>query len=208
MSEAAKQCRKWIETNFPGVRISRKACRDTAGGSVSQHSAYTSGVGSYDSNALDIFGPEELGYDQEREFVAGIVDAIEAQRDDWSVRLILWDVDDHFGHAHLDFWPTCLTHKWCGKTPTAVWRYSTDEMIRSANPKPENGYYTGPEEQMPKEQWHKMIDVLFDIPEIAGGLGGNAAYWKKLPDDDPQWTNDFWPAVGKLWSWQLFKETS
>ncbi len=48
MSQAAKQCRKWIQQEYPGVRISRKACRDTEGGDVSQHSAYKTGEGSYD----------------------------------------------------------------------------------------------------------------------------------------------------------------
>ena len=196
MSEAAKQCRKWIETEYPGVRISRKACRDTAGGSVSQHSAYKSGVGSYDSNALDIFGPEELDYDEERSFVAGIVEALEAVRDRWSIRLVLWDVPGHTGHAHVDFWPTCLEHQWCGREIKPQWRYSDGTIQRSVSPDPENGYYTGPteEELMPRSLFEDMIRALFDIDEeFQPSTGAN--YWIKLIDspDDPEWL-DFWDA--------------
>jgi hypothetical protein len=200
MSEAAKQCRKWIEATYPGVRISRKACRNTAGGSVSQHSAYKSGAGSYDSNALDIFGPEELGYDAEREFVAAIVDQLEAHKEEWSIRLVLWDVDRHYGHAHVDFWPTCTEPKWCGRPAKPYWRRSDGSALYSLNPPPENGPYTGQEEQMPLEQWHQLIDTLFAIPRVDGGLHGDADFWKTLDPDDPQWHTDFWPAVGRLWA--------
>jgi hypothetical protein len=203
MSEAAKQCRKWIEATYPGVRISRKACRDTAGGSVSQHSAYKSGAGSYDSNALDIFGPEELGYDAEREFVAAIVDQLEAHKREWSIRLILWDVDQHYGHAHVDFWPTCTEARWCGRPVKPYWRRSDGTALFSLNPDPENGSYNGGDE-MPRTLFEDMIDALFDIGEEFQPANG-AAYWKALIDspDDPEWLSDFWPAYTR----QLMKGT-
>ena len=207
MSESAKQCRKWIEAEYPGVRVSRKSCRDTAGGSVSQHSSYKSGEGSYDSNALDIFGPEELGYDAERAFVDEIVKALEAHEDAWSIRLILWNTTAHYGHAHIDFWPTCLEHKWCGRAIRPQWRYSDGTIQRSVSPDPENGTYQGPQEEpelMPRQLFEDMIRALFDIDQDFQPSTG-ATYWIKLIDspDDPEWL-DFWHAFTK----QLTKETA
>jgi len=208
MSEAAKQCRKWIEAEYPGVRVSRKSCRDTAGGSVSQHSSYKSGEGSYDSNALDIFGPEELDYDAERAFVDEIVKALEAHEDAWSIRLILWNTTAHYGHAHIDFWPTCLEHKWCGRAIRPQWRYSDGTIRRSVNPDPENGTYQGPQEEpelMPRSLFEDMIRALFDIDQDFQPSATGADYWIKLIDspDDPEWL-DFWHAFTK----QLTKETA
>lgn len=40
MTIAARQLREYIETTWPGTPISRFACRDTASGGISQHSAY------------------------------------------------------------------------------------------------------------------------------------------------------------------------
>jgi hypothetical protein len=205
MSEAAKQCRKWIQANYEGVRISRKACRDTAGGSVSQHSAYKSGEGSFDSNALDIFGPEELDYDDERAFVDEIVQQLEAHRDEWSIRLILWNVKDHYGHAHVDFWPTCLEHKWCGRAIRPQWRYSDGTIRRSVSPDPENGYYNGPEQEgelMPRELFEMWIDAAFNLDEEFQPAVGGADYFKSIINDPghPDWVNFF-----EAWGRQVSK---
>lgn len=198
MSRAAKQCRKYLEATYPGVRISRKACRNTAGGSVSQHSAYPSGAGGYDSNAMDIFGPEILDREDEQSFVDVIVADLEAHRDEWSIRLILWRTTNHHGHAHIDFWPTCQQRKWCGRAITPQWRKSDGTVYRTADPDPENGNYDGTEtqeEEMPRQLFEDMIDALFDIGQEFQPANG-AAYWKALIDspDDPQWLSDFWPA--------------
>ena len=195
MSRAAKQCRKWVEANYPGVRISRKSCRDTAGGGVSQHSAFPSGTGAYDSNAIDIFGPEELPYDEERAFVQVIVDQLEQHREEWSIRLLLWNVADHYGHAHVDFWPTCLDHMWCGKTETSRWRKQNGIMYRSGDPDPDNGDYNGPtmeDDVMPRRLFEDMIRALFAIDE---DFQGSSTYWIDLIDDpeNPEWAN-FWTA--------------
>lgn len=194
MSEAAKQCREWIQTNYPGVRISRKSCRDTAGGSVSQHSSWA--PGEYDSNAIDIFGPAELDYDDERAFVDEIVQQLEQYRDEWSIRLILWNVKDHYGHAHVDFWPTCLERKWCGRAITPLWSYSDGTRLPADQPQPENGYYNGPqneEELMPRTLFEDMIRALFAIDEE---FQGDPEYWIGLIDqpDHTAWVEHFWPA--------------
>lgn len=203
MSKAAKQCREWIEANYPGVRIGRKACRNTAGGYISQHSAYKSGAGSYDSNALDIFGPEALDYDEERAFVDEIVVALKAHRADWSIKSLLWNVTDHYGHAHVDFWPSCATRKWCGQDISPPWRYSDGTRKRAKDPSPENGPYAGPgdDEQetdiMPKQVFALMIRAAFDLDEEFQPAHG-ADYWIELIDDpdNPEWA-DFWSAWGK-----------
>lgn len=145
MTQAAQQCREYLEEKYPGVRIGRKACRDTAGGAISQHSAYS---GTYDSNALDIMGGSTDGVDWEWddnvELIQTIVDDLNENFDEWSIRIVLWQVPDHFGHAHYDFWPTIDQHKWCSSgIPEAVWIYSDGRHIRSDDPPPENGDYDG-----------------------------------------------------------------
>ena len=155
MSRAAKQCREWILEEFPGTRISRKSCRDTAGGSVSQHSSYA--YGEYDANALDIMGDVSGStWDENVARIQQVVDSLEPYRNEWSIRIILWQVPDHFGHAHIDFWPTCLEHKWCGRDVTPRWETATNTTISSRDPDPENGDYNGPEEtDMEPDVWAK-----------------------------------------------------
>lgn len=189
MSQAAKQLREYLEDKYDGVRISRKSCRDTAGGSVSQHSAYD--YGEYDSNALDIMGgPTGWTFDQNVALINTIVGDVNRERDRWSVRLILWQVPDHYGHAHIDFWPTCLTHKWCGRDISPLWQLSTGQTLQTKNPTPENGLYDG--SIMPREQWEQMIDALFlGRPDQ---FQGDPNYWKyQVPSNSPEWS-DFWAA--------------
>lgn len=145
MSRAAKQLRKWIDCNYPGTRVGRYSCRDTIDGEVSQHSAKARGE--YDSNALDIKGAE-LGstWNENVARIDEIVEAIEPYRDEWSIRTILWqDGGAHKGHAHIDFWPTCLEHKWCGRDIVPVFKSSLGVARMTSDPNPENGNYAGPE---------------------------------------------------------------
>ncbi len=192
MTIAAEQCREYILAKHPGVRIGRRACRDTAKGDISQHSAYKSG--DYDSNALDIMGgPVGWTWDQNVELIQTIVDDLNRNLSEWSIRKILWRGVNHRGHAHIDFYPMITLHKWCSK-PTVkfpVWRYSDGTTIASSNPDPENGLYRG-EELMPTEQWHQMIDALFEgRPDM---FRGDPDYWKNLDPNDPQWKTHFFPA--------------
>lgn len=196
MSRAARQCREWIEDTFPGVRISRRACRDTAGGAVSQHSAFD--TNEYDSNALDIMGgPEGMSWAENVELIDQIVKTLEPHREDWSIRLILWKTSGHYGHAHIDFWPTCVTHKWCGSSVIPRWELSDGQTtILSRDPDPENGEYYGPHEGddlMPRQLFEGMIRALFAIGEE---FTGDPQFWIDLIDypDDEQWEADFWPA--------------
>jgi hypothetical protein len=148
MTRAAEQCREYTEDKYPGVRIGRQACRDTVGGSISQHSAYT--AGQYDSNALDIMGGSTPGSNvkwtraENIVLIQTIVDDLTTNLTAWSIRKILWKVPDHYGHAHIDFYPMCDTRQWCaGTQPEAVWIYSDGRHIRSDDPPPENGDYDG-----------------------------------------------------------------
>jgi hypothetical protein len=155
MTKAAEQCREYLEEKYPGVRIGRKACRDTAGGAISQHSAYS---GTYDSNALDIMGGStdgvDWGWDDNVELIQTIVDDLAENFDEWSIRIVLWQVPDHFGHAHYDFWPTIDQHKWCASgIPEAVWIYSDGRHLRSDDPPPENGDYDGDD-----MKWSDIVD--------------------------------------------------
>jgi hypothetical protein len=144
MSQAAKQLREFLETKYDDVRISRYSCRLTAGGSISQHSAY-GGPEPYDSNALDIMGgPYGWTYDQNVALIQRIVDDLADEHDPWSIRLVLWKVPDHFGHAHIDFWPTLIAPEmWCNSGVTPTWEFSNESLISTKDPAPENGPYDG-----------------------------------------------------------------
>jgi len=211
MTIAAQQCREYIERVWPETRISRKSCRDTAGGSISQHSAYTV---TYDSNALDIMGIEGGTWDENVAHIQTVVDSLERQRFEFSIRIILWQTTDHYGHAHVDFWPTILIHKWCStpeKIPT--WGLSDGTLIRNRNPLPENGLYQGDDMSFamwvagwveglaedPIGTWNRLAR-LFDegnlvVPpntdpaSLPTTNGSQTAYWwLKLPNpNDPEW---------------------
>lgn len=143
MTIAAEQCRTYLEDKYPGVRISRRKCKDTTSGGISQHSAYQ--PGDYDSNALDIMGgPLGWSWEENVELIQKIVDDLNENLTDWSIRKILWKVAAHFGHAHIDFLPMIDIHKWCatvGVTP--AWEYSDGHLERHSDPEPENGRYDG-----------------------------------------------------------------
>lgn len=153
MTIAAKQLREAIVAEFPGTRISRKACRPTAGGFISQHSAY-GGEEPYDSNALDVMGGP-LGYtwDENVARIQAIVDWLQGDLEAWSIRKILWQVHDHYGHAHIDFYPMLeWPDRWCGGPETPRWRLSDGSTVYSRNPEPENGRYIG-DDKMTLDRW-------------------------------------------------------
>ena len=203
MTQAAEQCREYLEVKYPGVRIGRLNCRDTAGGSVSQHSAYDG----YDSNALDIMGGSTDGIPWSRSqniiLIQTIVDDLNENFDKWSIRKILWKVALHFGHAHIDYYPMCEMHKWCGGPEAPSWRYSDNSTVVTRDPIPENGEYHGEEEMTfatfvegwveglaeDKVKARQEFQRLYD----AGILEGNDTtvdYWVGLLDDP---TNKEWP---------------
>ena len=186
MTQAAEQCREYIEAKWPGTPIGRFACRDTASGYISQHSAYNG----YDSNALDIFGPNKSGDPIDTAWIQEIVDDLTPNLERWSGRKILWQQPLHYNHAHIDFYPMCLEHKWCGRSITPEWEYSDHTTIASIDPLPENGEYHGGETTMPTTQWHQMIDALFAAD---GEFQGDPNYWKTMPEASPEWV-DFWAA--------------
>jgi len=191
MSVAAKQCREYLEATFPGIRISRRSCRDTVGGSISQHSAYE--AGEYDSNALDIMGVEGGNWAENVALIHRVVGDLNQWRDRWSIRLILWQVPDHFGHAHIDFWPTLIyPHKWCGGPTDPTWKLSNGATVYDRIPEPENGRFDW--SIMPRQQWEQMIDALFEgRPDM---FRGDPDYWKTLDPNSPEWA-DFFAAMVK-----------
>lgn len=148
MTVAAAQLREWIEREWPTTPISRFACRDTASGGISQHSAYGSPRPSWsskdDSNALDVFGPGKTSGPEDQAHIQAIVDTINADgRWKWSIRQIVWkDGGAHENHCHIDFYPKATTRKWCGNG-TPSWAYKDGSVIWSRNPDPENGRYDG-----------------------------------------------------------------
>ena len=139
MTQAATQCREYLENRYPTIRIGRFACRDTASGAISQHSAYDG----YDSNALDLFPPSGLSELQGTAFIQTVVDDLQANLTEWSGRKIIWQQPLHFNHAHIDFYPMITDHMWCGKSWTPSWKYSNGRTVTTRDPTPENGAYNG-----------------------------------------------------------------
>jgi hypothetical protein len=172
MSRAAKQLREYLDDRYPGVRISRYACRDTLGGSVSQHSAKD--WDEYDSNALDVMGaPNALGLSREatQAYLDVVYADVMAHAVEWSIRLVLWRVAGHEGHIHFDLWPTCLTHKWCGDPEvTPSWETSTGQRSIGRDPDPENGEYHGPtleDDPMFTDWSNGLFDLMSDDEIVA-----------------------------------------
>jgi hypothetical protein len=143
MTKAAEQCRLFIISEFPGTPVSRFACRNTANGGISQHSAF--GSPGIDSNAIDVFGPGKSARADDQAWIQAIVDTIKADGEQkWSIRKILWkDGGDHEDHAHIDFLPMITIKKWCGKPQTPTWRLSNGKIVTTRDPQPENGLYDG-----------------------------------------------------------------
>jgi hypothetical protein len=143
MTKAAEQCRLFIISEFPGTPVSRFACRNTASGGISQHSAF--GSPGIDSNAIDVFGPGKSARADDQAWIQAIVDTIKADGEQkWSIRKILFkDGGAHENHAHIDFLPMITIKKWCGKPQTPTWRLSNGKIVTTRDPQPENGLYDG-----------------------------------------------------------------
>ncbi len=192
MTIAAQQLREYLELTYPGIRIGRRNCRDTASGKVSQHSAYERG--GFDSNALDIMGGSTGGVPWSRsenvDLIQAVVDDVMANADAWSIRIVFWKVPDHFGHAHFDFWPTITMHMWCGGSVTPLWKLSDGTVVSTRDPEPENGRYDGGETMTFSDWANGWFDLVTDdeIQDLydAGYIEGNAAivvaYWANLRD--------------------------
>ena len=144
MTVAAEQCRLWIIGTWPGTPVSRFACRNTASGGISQHSAYGS-PGGIDSNAIDVFGPSKTDSATDQAHIQAIVDTIHADGGwKWSIRKILWrDGGAHENHAHIDFYPMIRDKKWCGKDWDPSWKFENGTTIITRDPQPQNGLYDG-----------------------------------------------------------------
>jgi len=143
MSIAARQLAEHLTGTYSGIRISRNSCRPTANGSISQHSAY-GGPDPYYSNAIDLFAPATLSRIDQQDWLDVVYGDIDGLREEWSVRLMLWRVKDHYGHIHVDFWPTLIAPTlWCGSAVLPTWVYSHGTQFTSRNPEPENGRYDG-----------------------------------------------------------------
>ena len=153
MTIAAAQCREYIEATYPGTPISRYACRDTASGNISQHSAFGSPRPDWtdkdDSNALDIFGPSKTSGDDDQAWIQAIVDDLTLRATKFSIRQIVWRYDAaHQNHAHVDFYPYTITRQWCGGPEDPQWRNQYGVVITSRNPEPQNGRYNGKDDPM------------------------------------------------------------
>ena len=186
MTQAADQLERVLSARYDGVRFGRYNCRRIAGSErYSQHSW---------SNARDIYAPED--HDHPSAFIAEVIEWCEANEDALSIRLILWQVSGHYGHAHIDFWPTGYATPPCDMG-VSTFQYSDGHRVFIRDPMPENGFYEEEgDELMPVQQWHQLIDALFEArPEE---FRGSADYWKGLDPEDYEWADFFGALVEVL----------
>lgn len=104
---AAYQFETVVAEKFPGTRFGRRNCRRIANRQTySQHSW---------DNARDVYpplsipysgGPGNPGYTLYKLYLDEVVDFVRANLDELNVRgRGLWQVADHWNHAHFDFLP-------------------------------------------------------------------------------------------------------
>ena len=93
---AANQLEAVITAKFPGTRFGRSNCRTIAGSTTYSQHAW--------NNARDIYAP--LSDPNPKEWVDRIHRFLEANFEELNVRLLLWQVEDHYGHMHADLWPS------------------------------------------------------------------------------------------------------
>ena len=174
MTIAAKQCHAYLVDAHPGVRIGRRNCRLTSRGGISQHSAYGSADAGH-ANAIDVMGGSGLTTSQNYALIERIVGDLTEHRTDWSIRSILWQVRDHYTHAHIDFWPKIVwPSKWCGGPQVPSWRLPNGTIIKTRDPEPMNGRYEG------TDMWIRDItDSTWKAWYDAGHITGNPAV---MPD--------------------------
>ena len=93
---AAAQLELVLKDHFPGIRFGRYNCRKIAGSNkYSQHSW---------NNARDLYAPTDDPHPTA--FLDEVVEFIEIYQDELNVRVVLWQIRDHYTHAHADMWPT------------------------------------------------------------------------------------------------------
>ena len=106
MTIAATQLEDVLVARFPGIRLGRYNCRTISGTSTYSQHAWPGG------NARDLYAPTNS--ENPDGFLDVVVDWLEANAEALSVRLILWQVRDHYHHAHVDlcrlFW-RCARHR-------------------------------------------------------------------------------------------------
>jgi len=181
MTQAATQVSKYLATRYPGIRFGRKSCRKIAGDDDwSQHAFYDSD--DPDSNGLDIYGPAVLPSAAQQAFVSVVVEELEAYWEELAIAHLLWKVPDHFGHAHLDFFPYGIDRSSCDSKYEAKWRKSSGVTFWSTDP-----IWEG---KIPMS-WLKPGDPVEDLSDVKAvhAWQGNSIVSAADVDDPSQDTN-------------------
>ena len=185
--KAAVQCMDQIRHWFPDARAGVWNCRRIAGSTKWSQHAW--------GGALDLYH-KDYGYSDaqaHQDYLDEIARWLEDHKADLSIRLILWQVKNHYNHIHVDFWWHNI-----GTPPCADGQLmqvsSKGSLVEDLDMGPENGYIEGylpgPKGlQMPTQQWHAMIDSLFEgRPDE---FQGDPNYWKQLDPDSAEWRDFF-----------------
>lgn len=131
-SKAAANALKELQQKFPELRAGIDSCRKISGTTQwSQHA---------DGNALDIHHVN-WGYSADpthQKWLDGVAAFIRVYRLQLSVNNLLWRVQNHYDHCHIDFWPKMYGTPRCAGGRDD-WQYSSGRIVLG-DPGPENGY--------------------------------------------------------------------
>ena len=133
--KAAEQALEVLTLEFPELRAGVWNCRPISGSSTwSQHSW---------GAALDLYHVD-YGYSASaahQAWLTEVVAFIRANESQLSIRTLLFQVRDHYDHAHIDFWPRGYSKPPCADGSHRT-QYS-DGRVVSGDPGPENGPWEG-----------------------------------------------------------------
>ena len=182
--KAAEQSKRVLGEVFPDLTFGQWNCRKISGSSSwSQHSW---------GNGLDL-AHREYGYTTNPDHQA-YLDTVAFWLDEnsWDLSLwgLLWRVDDHYDHIHIDHEPRGDARPPCdGASMQSVYR---DGVVVAGDPGPVNGIYTGGA-MYSLEEW---VGTLRDVDiQRAADVGivnqSEVGYWQGMLSQptNPDWAD-------------------
>ena len=183
---AANQIESVLSVKFPGMRFGRFNCRAISGSSTySQHSW---------NNARDLYPPLGISYPSTEYtlWLDHVATFLRSNMESLNIRVLLWQVRNHYNHIHIDFWP----QGW--ETPPCAggsdrYRYPNG-TVKLGPPVLLNEY---------EEESENLEEIMTAMVKGAYASGHpslrvqDEAYWLGLAQDNPRSEEfaDLWKAV-------------
>ena len=182
--KAADQSERVLTEVFPDLTFGKWNCRLISGSSSwSQHSW---------GNALDL-AHREYGYTtnpDHQAYLDTVAFWLDENYDDLSLWGLLWRVDDHYDHIHIDHDPRGHDVPPCnGGAEQSIYR---DGTVVAGDPGPVNGLYVGGSLYSLEEFADTLRDVDIQRAADAGSVNqSEVEYWQGLlsTPDNPEWAD-------------------